>query len=465
MAEQTELLLERIHEAVAKAADPTALYRVLLGASRADVAEIFELLEDHERQQIMRTLDASSAGEVLSLLDEAVLGDVAEHLSDRDLGNMVATLEPDEAADVLGDLPAERTEQLLDHLSVEQSRQVADLMRYEPDTAGGLMTPIMVTVPETATVSEAITLIRQSGIEEELFNVYVVGKDGRLRGVVPLRLLVTSPPDTPVTVVMLEELISVNVDQDQEDVANVFRKYDLAAVPVIDKHGHLLGRITYDDVMDVAEEEAEEDMLRMAGTDPAEMESTSALRAVNVRARWLSACLIGTATTVAVCAFFKGHMPDAVFAILVLFGPPIAAISGNSGVQASTLTILGLSSGGLAGRNFARACAHELRIALGLAVLFGIAAGVLAGLAAPVIEQYGRWAPDVAPFTVGLAVGGAMLLAILYATVLGTVLPFALRRLGVDPAIAAGPLVTTLNDSTSWAIYLLLALLLLRYGL
>jgi magnesium transporter len=248
-------------------------------------------------------------------------------------------------------------------------------------------------------------------------------------------------------------------------VANIFRKYDLAAVPVIDIDGRLLGHITYDDVMDVAEEEAEEDLLIMAGTDHRELEDASPLHVARIRASWLAACMIGTLITVGVAAFFKGELPVGIFAVLVIFGPSIAAISGNSGVQTSTLTVRGLATGSLAGRSLRHVYLREVRVAATLAVLFGLLAGVVVLLALPVLKHTDRAEPATSAGLVAGAVGGAMFLAILFATTLGILLPFALRRLRADPAMASGPLVTTLNDSMSWAIYLLLATLLLRYAI
>jgi len=464
MAEQTEQLLEQVRQLL-HSGDAAALRRCLIDSPRADLAEVMELLDDEEQHLVMVSLDVTSAGEVLSLLDEATRGEVVEDLSQRHLTDLVATLPPDDAADVLGELPPDESEHVLDQMPAEQSRQLENLMRYPPDTAGGLMTPVLVALPQTATVSQAVVSLRESSIEDELFNVYVVDDQNRLKGIVPLRRLVTAPPQTPISQVTLRRVISIRDDQDQEEVANTFGKYDLAAVPVVDASGRLLGRITYDDVMDVAEEEAQEDLLLMAGTDHRELEDASPIHAARVRGGWLIACMIGTLVTVAVAAFFKDHLlPVEIFAVLVIFGPSIAAMSGNSGVQASTLTIRGLATGSLAGRSLKRVYLRQVRIHCALALVFGILGGGIAALLMPLLERLGRTGPELSPLLVGCSVGGAMLLAILYATTLGIILPFALRRLRVDPAIASGPLVTTLNDSMSWAIYLLLATLLLRMG-
>ncbi|MFQ6048450.1 MAG: magnesium transporter, partial [Phycisphaerae bacterium] len=429
---------------------------------RADLAEVMQVLNDQQRREVIRQLDSSSAGQVLSLLDEATRDGVVDDLSNRHLSSMVATLPPDDAADVLAELPPEQSEQVLDRMPDEHSRQVEGLMRHRPDTAGGLMTPALVAVPESATVSEAVVRLRQSRIAGELFYVYVVDEQGRLKGVVPLRRLVTAPPTTPVSQVMLHDLITVSVEQDQEQVANLFRKYDLAALPVVDQQGRLLGRITYDDVMDAADEEAEEDLLRMAGTGPKELETASPVRVAGVRATWLGACMLGTLITVAVAAFFKGKLDVEIFAVLAIFGPSIAAMSGNSGIQCSTLTIRRLATGGLAGQNLRRCYVREARVAGLLGGLFGVLAGLIARLVLPLLVQAGRASPKTPAVVVAGAVGGAMFLAIMFATTLGITLPFIFRRLGIDPAIASGPVVTTFNDSASWAMYLLLATIMVR---
>ncbi|MBN1347140.1 MAG: magnesium transporter, partial [Phycisphaerae bacterium] len=301
--------------------------------------------------------------------------------------------------------------------------------------------------------------------DEEPFFIYVVDEKDRLRGLVPLRKLITVPPNTAISAIMNRDVVSVTVDEDQEEVVNVIRRHDLPAVPVLDLDGRLVGRITHDDVADVIFEEADEDMLRMAGTDAAELERASSVRAARVRMTWLLPCLIGTAGTALVMALFRAPVGSANFGILILFAPMIMAMGGNSGIQASTIIIRGLATQEMAGQSVLLALRREAPIA----VLVGLACGVVAGiLAFAVVSLHGALGlqemlneppADLHPTAVGVAVSLAMLLAILMAVGLGTFLPFGFRKVGIDPAIASGPLITTSNDVISVSIYLSIGLL------
>jgi len=435
--------------------DAATLRRRLDEADAADLAEIVEMLDDEEQQMFMAALDAEEAGEVLSMVDEATRGELLEDMTEQALTGAVATMPPDDAADLLAELPDEQSEEVLERLPDEQAADVATLLQYEEDTAGGLMTPEFISVAEDATVSHVVAELRKMELDaEEPFFIYVVDESQRLRGLVPLRKLIAVPPDTRVSAIMTAELVSVSVDDDQEEVANVIRRHDLPAVPVLSSAGRLVGRITHDDVADVIVEEADEDMLRMAGTDAAELERASSLRAARVRMTWLLPCLVGTMLTGLVMAAFKAQIDVHEFMLLVLFVPMIAAMGGNSGVQASTIIIRGLATQELAGQSVALALRREAGIAAAVGVGCGIVAGVVSFAVVWGLEALGQAQSDLSPMAVGVAVSAAMLLAIHVAVALGTFLPFVFRRIGIDPAIASGPLITTSNDIISVAIYL-----------
>lgn len=440
--------------------DAKSLRRRLDRADAADLAEIVEMLDDEEQQIFMAALDAEEAGDVLSMVDEATRGELLDDMSEQTLTGVVATMAPDDAADLLGELPEEQSEEVLEHLPADQAADVATLLQYEEDTAGGLMTPEYISVAEDAAVSHVVAELRSMGLDaEEPYYIYVVDASGLLRGLVPLRKLIFAPPETPVSAIMNRDLATVSVNDDQEEVVNVFRRHDLPSVPVLDASGRLVGRITHDDVADVIVEEADEDMLRMAGTDATELERASSLRAARVRMTWLLPCLVGTMLTGLVMLAFEVRIGAADFALLVLFVPMIAAMGGNSGVQASTVIIRGLATQELVGQSVLIALRREGSIAATVGVICGALAGVVATIVVSWREVLtgataAAEATAVSPFAVGIAVAVAMLLAIHVAMALGTLLPFAFRGIGIDPAIASGPVITTTNDIISVALYL-----------
>ncbi|MCH7886045.1 MAG: magnesium transporter, partial [Planctomycetes bacterium] len=259
------------------------------------------------------------------------------------------------------------------------------------------------------------------------------------------------------------DYVAVYAGDDQEVVVQIIRKYDAFEAAVIDADGRLVGRITHDDLFDVAEEEAAEDMYRMAGTDPAELETSSVLHAARIRLTWLLPCMAGMLLTAIVLNQSRPNFDLALFAALVLFVPMIGATGGNSGIQISTVIVRGFATGELASTKVGRALAREGRIALAMAPVCGLTAWGLVSLLFPVLQKYAGGSEILPePERVALAVGAGMTAAVLMAAFLGIALPFGFRKLGVDPAISSGPLVTTLNDVVSVAVYMALAMWLAR---
>jgi magnesium transporter len=468
MTSATEELHQGIQTA-ARADDPSALANTVAGAHAADIAEVFELLDDEDRSKVLFALPAATAAEVIVLLDEADRGEVVEDMDQAELTELVSEMEPDDAADVLGELTEEQREDVLEHIPAEHSGKIEELLTYEEDTAGGIMTKNLVSLPSNASVGEAIREIRQNFLEEDIHYIYVVDDQDRLTGVVPLRRLVLNEKHVALGDICERDPISVRVDDDQEEVVHVISKYDIAAVPVVDHHGHLLGRITHDDVMDVIEEEADEDIYRMAGVDAAEFEKSSLIRAAGIRLSWLVPCMAAMAITGAVMMFARKWFTDVeIYAALIIFVPMIGAVGGNSGIQISTIIVRGLATGDLAGSKFAYALLREGRIAVLLAPACGLAAALICYGALPMLQRVTHapeteGQPPPAPLAgaelnqAAFAVGMGMTVAILVAASLGIVLPFIFRRLNVDPAIASGPIVTTANDILSVSVFLALA--------
>jgi len=454
MPDEQRQLVKQI-EPLLESEDRAAL-RELLGEQRSsDIAEVVELVDNEQRRIIFDVLDREVSAEVLEKVDPATRAASFELLEEKELQNIFSELGYDDAADLLAELPDELSQKVLKNMTSAESAEIKKLMSYSEDSAGGIMDPVLISVPDDATVAQAIDKIRAAEIDEDFFSVYVVDKNRRFLGDVRIRYLLTSPEDTLMTDLIDPDAIYVNADADQEEVRNIFSKNDLIVVPVLDRNHKLVGRITADRVIEVAEEEAAEDLYAMAGTDPDELEKFSAFHAARIRMTWLLPCLFGTSITTLVMMFFK-HRDPLIYVTAAAFVPMIAAISGNAGLQTSAIVVSGLATGHLAALRFSQVFTREVRIAL----LVALSCGIIGGIACAILLK--TKAPDstIEYMRVVFAFGIGMFSAIMVATTLGLFLPFLFRQIRIDPAISSGPLVTTANDSISVAIYMTLTLLL-----
>jgi len=452
LLQQIELLLE---------ADNTATLARLLKEQRSShIAEIVELLDSEQRRTIFDVLDKPTSAEVLEKVDEATRAELFELLEEKELESIVSELDLDDAADLLAELPDELSQKVLKNIEPAESAKIKKLMSYSEDSAGGIMDPVLISASEDATVAEAISKIRAAETDEDFFSVYVVDKTGRFLGDVRIRLLLTGPESTKISSLIDPDTIYVTANADQEEVRNIFSKNDLIVAPVLDRNHKLIGRITADRIIEVAEEEAAEDLYTMAGTNPDELDKVSVFHAARVRMTWLLPCLIGTGITALVIMFFyeKFNIKNLslIYTAAFAFVPMIAAISGNAGLQTSAIVVSGLATGHLAALKLSQVFTREVRIAL----LVALSCGIIGGLVCAFLLNYRTPESTVEPVRVVFAFGTAMFSAIMVATTLGLFLPFLFRRIGIDPAISSGPLVTTANDSISVAIYLTLTLLL-----
>lgn len=454
MSDEQRQLVQQI-EPLLEASDKSALRDLLSEWRSSEIAEVVELVDNEHRRAIFDAMIRPTSAEVLEKVDEATRAELFELLTERELGSLLLHLDPDDAADVLSELPEEERDKLLQGVPPVESSEIRKLMGYSEDSAAGIMDPVLISVPEDATVAEAVSKIRVTELDDDFFAVYVVDQAGRFQGQVRVRFLLTRPENTRIRDLIDRDSIYVSMDTDQEEVRNIFSKNDLIVVPVLDKQHKLVGRITADRVIEVAEEEAAEDLYTMAGTDPDELETFSAFHAARVRMTWLLPCLIGTAITSTVMIFFRSHHLM-VFVAAAAFAPMIQAISGNAGLQTSAIVVSGLATGHLAALRFGQVFTREVRIA----ILVALSCGLLGGVACAVLVNFR--APDhtIESGRLVFAFGTAMFSAIMVATTLGLFLPFLFRRIGIDPAISSGPLITTANDSISVAIYMTLSLLL-----
>jgi magnesium transporter len=347
MLDEQRQLLEQI-EVLLEARDTASLQRLLNEQRDSDVAEIVELLDNEQRRIIFDCLDKAVSAEVLEKVGEATRAELFRLLKNDEVKGLVSELSYDDAADLLAELPEEISEKVLRSLASAESSAIKKLMSYSEDSAGGIMDPVLISVSEDATVAEAVNKIRAAEIDEDFYSIYVVNKTGLFIGDVRVRLLLTAPENTKISDLTDHDSIYVTADADQEEVKNIFHKNDLIVAPVLDRNHKLVGRITADRIIEVAGEEAAEDLYAMAGTDADELEDISILHAARVRMTWLLPCLIGTTVTASVLMLFNREFSFAnlfpFYAAAIAFVPMIAAISGNAGLQTSAIVVCGLAA-------------------------------------------------------------------------------------------------------------------------
>ena len=344
----------------------------------ADTAELLNVLEEPEvKHKVFAFLELSHAAAALSLVSPHTKNTLVERLSDDILGDLVEYLDSDDAADLLASLSARRAKAVLDEVPQDLSDDVSQLLQYPPDTAGGIMQVEYMAVPQGTHIDQAIEMIRNRIDDVPDINiVFVVNRTRHLVGILPLRKFILAQPSDVVESVMDQQVISVRADLDQEQVALMFKKYDLITLPVVDVEGRLLGRITVDDVVDVLEEEATEDIYKLAGLDEEEEVLDSAWQSIRLRLPWLALNLVTTTLSALVIAFFEGTIQRV--AIAAAFMTIVAAQGGNAGVQTLTVIVRGIALGVVPLTHTTRVLVKELTIALGNGLALGCAAGFVA---------------------------------------------------------------------------------------
>lgn len=430
------------------AGDDAAVARLAAELSPGDLSEILRPFDVQDTARILRQLPPDPLAEVLGEIDNRSLSALFALLDIDEIADVIEEMPSDEATDLIGELDAAQAQEILAAMEIEEREEVTELLQYDPESAGGLMGKEFATVPESGNVGDAITGLHRFDADElgEMHFVFVVDAADHLVGRIPLTKLLLNPLATPVAEVMEREPLYVAVDLDQEAVAQYFMTHDLISLPVVDAGGRLVGRITADDVLDVVEEEATEDISRLAGVSVAEFGEQSALRVARSRLPWLLGGLAGQLGTVLVLRHFEVSIEKLV--ALSFFVPVIMSMAGNVGIQTSSVVVRGLATGEVDLFHLHRHLWREV----GTALMTGAAVAVaLFAVAAVIVGRY-----DLA-----LVLGLSMLLVILFAAVAGTGVPMLLHRLGVDPAVATGPFITTANDVVGLLIYLGLATALL----
>lgn len=444
------MAVDRVNEAkkYLHRADKTALVNFLRKLHPADIALMFQALEFEEKLSILSLLDFEKAGSVLSELDPGERSEVLTSLEPELLSHIAEAIPSDEAADILSEVTEEKAEKTLELMEEEEAQDVEELMKYAPETAGGIMTPEFFSLSEETTVDEAILALRREKNVEMLSYLYVVGEDGNLSGVVSLRRLITAEGDCRLKGIMSRDLITARTDVDQEEVARLVRKYDLRALAIVDENGRLVGRVTVDDVMDVIEEEATEDIYKMVGTDDEELSKKSILNVSKLRLPWLLTSLVGGIVAAIIMKRFNVTLENVI--ALAFFVPVIMGMGGNIGMQSSTIVVRGLATGRIDLGHVWGVLFREIRTG----ALMGLICGTVVGIVAHIFQG---------KVMLGVVVASSMFIAITVAAAVGALMPILLKSLKIDPAIASGPFVTTANDITGLLIYFSLATSFIGY--
>lgn len=429
--------------------DETAILELIGDMHPVDLATVFESISSLEAKYLYTLMDEEKAAEVITELDEDVREKFMAQLSSREIAEQfVENLDSDDAADLLSEFPADRQKEILSEIEdPEIASDIVDLLQYDEDSAGGLMAKEMVVIQVDWNRNQVMEEIRRQALEvENFYTVYVVDHYRKLLGVLPLKKLLTEPESVKIEDIYLDKVIFVDVNTPKEEVARAMRKFDLVALPVVDQLGRLVGRITIDDVVDVIHEQAEKDYQLASGLTE-DVESDDRIW-ILTRARmpWLLVGLMGGIIGANIISRFEHQIQ--IHPEMAYFIPLIAAMGGNAGVQSSAIVVQGLASG-----NTIRKEALLKKFLKELAV--GLLNGIVCALG---IWIYNYFFSDSTALP--LIVSTAMLTVIVTASVLGTFIPLTLNRFGLDPALATGPFITTMNDITGMFIYFFIGRLL-----
>ncbi len=416
----------------------------------ADIAAMIEELEEEQKLKVFRILPKDMAADIFSYLPIEVEQYIITSLSDKEAGNIIDNLMSDDAADLLEEMPANIVKKLLANASQETRRDINHLLRYPEDSAGSIMTVEFVDLKERQTVAQAIERIRKLGVDSETINIcYVLDNQRKLKGTVALRYLLLTNPDEKIGDIMHENVISLHTLMDQEEVARQFQKYDFTAMPVVDNEDRLVGIITVDDVVDILQEEATEDMEKMAAIVPSDKPymKTTVFEIWKKRIPWLLLLMISATFTGKIIASFENAL--SVYVVLTTFIPMLMDTGGNAGGQASVTIIRGLSLNEIEFSDTLRVLWKEIRVS------------ILCGTTLAAANFVKLMLIDKVSLTVSAVVCLTLIASVFLAKVVGCMLPIAAKKIGFDPAVMASPFITTIVDALSLLIYFQIATALL----
>jgi magnesium transporter len=415
----------------------------------ADIAEILDQLDFAEATYIFKVLDSEKTAEILLELEDDVRENILRGLSAKEIAEELDEMDTDDAADIIAELPQSKKEEVISELEdVEHAKDIVELLRYDENTAGGLMGKEMVRVNENWNVLTCVKEMRyQAEHVSRVHSIYVVDDEERLKGRLSLKDLLTTSTKTPISEVYIKKVDYVKVDTKDVEVARIMQKYDLEAIPVVDELGRLVGRITIDDIIDVIKEEADKDYQLAAGITQDVEAGDSVFEMIKGRLPWL---LIGMVIELIASLVLKDNQTSIQrYSTLMIFVPLLSATAGNIGVQASAIVVQGLANGSL--KQFSK---NYLSKELTVAMISGVIISTFLFLYHSVMYQ---------EYLVGLAISISLVVVILFAATLGTLVPLFLHKNKIDPAIATGPFITTTNDVFGIMIYFGIARLILGF--
>jgi magnesium transporter len=444
--EITKDLLENVALYIENGND-NALSSLFAEMHHADIAEILDEISFDEAVYIIKLLDSETTSKVIIDVDDDVREEILKNLSAKEIAEEIDELDTDDAADIIAELSEERQEAVMSEIDDEDhAKDIIDLLRYDEDSAGGLMAKELVKVNENWTVVKCVKEMRAQAEEvTRVHSIYVVDNNGKLKGRLSLKDLLITSTRTSISDVYIPKVDFVTVNDKAEDVANIMRKYDLEAIPVVDGLGTLVGRITIDDIVDVIKEEAEKDYQLAAGITQDVEADDSILQLTRARLPWLFLGLLGGIGAALIMGGFDEMLED--FKVLFFFTPLIAAMAGNVGVQSSAIIVQGLANDDVKGSVNDRLIKEML-----LAALNGIILAIVLFAFVWVTEN---------DFKTALAISFSLVLVIIVAGLIGTFIPLFLDKRGIDPAIATGPFITTSNDIFGILIYFWIAKLII----
>ena len=435
-----EILLGQIRAALERG-DPKSAAELLEALRPADQAVLFDDLEPAEQDFLLPTLNVEDSADILEELEEEDAAEVAERLKADKLASILDHMKPDEAADLLGDIEPEKAIRILN--AMQEADEVKPLLKHDDETAGGLMTSVSIVLKTGMSAKTAISYLQKlSPEDEDIYYLFVTDKQNKLVGVVNLRVLVTHPGIAKIKDIMDTEVISVWAGADQEEAANLMKRYDLLALPVVNEGNQLLGVITYDDSFDILEDEATEDIYRLGGLAKETPADMPVGEAVKRRLPWLVVNLFMALISAAILSMFETTISQ--MAALAAFFPLVAGVSGSAGTQTLTVIVRSLALGEIAPKNALKVMLNQF----GLSLVNGISVGLIITLIALL------WKGSV---MLGLIAGIAALVNILSTAITGVAIPLLIQKFKADPALASPIIVTALTDALGYLIYLGLA--------
>lgn len=411
-----------------------------------DIANWLEELDGNDLLVVFRLLPKDLAAEVFSYVSKEQQEFIIESITDREIKSIIDELFLDDTVDLIEEMPANVVKKVLKNTSEERRKLINQFLKYPENSAGSLMTIEVVDLKKEMRVDQALEYIRRIGLDKETINVcYVMDKNRKLEGIIPIRKLILSEPDETIENIMETNIISVHTLDDQEDIANIFRKYDLLAIPVVDKEGRLVGIITIDDIVDIIEQENTEDFQRMAAMQPSDEEylKTSVVELAKHRVTWLLILMLSATLTGSIIQKYQDVLNSV--AILTSFIPMLMDTAGNAGSQSATLIIRGLALEEINLNDILRVMWKELRIS----ILVGIVLAVVNFARILIMQQASVW--------VAATVSFSMIITVILAKVIGGSFPILAKKIGLDPAIMAGPLITTIVDALALTAYFSIA--------